>query len=145
MGKIPVFLDSSVIIASLLSATGGSFYIINSLKDEFKFQINEYALSEIQKVLKAKFVTQPSLQSRLFLILGTAKISILPNPPRRNEKQAAQYISKIDATILASALTHSDYLITLDNEFLKPEITIMSNKKSLIILKPKDFIEKFRV
>ena len=45
MAKPAVFLDSSMIIASLLSTTGGSFYIINTLKDNFDFQTNEYGLA----------------------------------------------------------------------------------------------------
>ena len=144
MAKPTVFLDSSVIIASLLSTTGGSFYIINTLKDDFELQTNEYGLKEIQRILKGKFADQPSLQSQLFLILGTSKINILPNLAKREEKQAEKYISKIDAPILAGALKHSDYLITLDNEFLKPEITGLVSKKSLTISKPKEFIENFR-
>lgn len=144
MAKSAVFLDSSVIIASLLSTTGGGFYIINTLKGDFDFQTNEYGLKEIQRILKSKFADQPSMQSQLFLILGTSKITILPNPTKREERLTAKYISKIDAPILAGALKHSDYLITLDNEFLKPEILGWAEKKSLTILKPKEFIEKFR-
>ncbi len=145
MAKPEVFLDSSVIIASLLSTTGGSFYIINTWKDSFELQTNEYGLSEIQKTLKNKFADQPSLQSQLFLILGTSKISILPSPSKKEENQAAKYISQIDAPILASALKHSDYLITLDNEFFKADIISLATKSSLTILKPKGFIESFRV
>ena len=84
------------------------------------------------------------MQSQLFLILGTSKISILPNPSKQEERRTAKLISKIDAPILAGALKHSDYLITLDNEFLKPEIQNLANKKSLSISRPKEFIEKFR-
>lgn len=144
MAKPAVFLDSSVIIASLLSTTGGSFYIINTLKDDFDFQTNAYGLAEIQRILKSKFAREPSMHSQLFLILGTSKITILPNPSKQEERRAAKYISKIDAPILAGALKHSDYLITLDNEFLKPKIQDLANKKPLSISRPKEFIEKFR-
>ena len=137
-------MDSSVIIASLLSTTGGSFYIINTLKDDFDFQTNSYGLAEIQRILKSKFADESSMQSQLFLILGTSKITILPNPSKQEERRVVKLISKIDAPILAGALKHSDYLITLDNEFLKPEIQELANKKSLTIVKPKGFIETFR-
>ncbi|OGE84343.1 MAG: hypothetical protein A2846_03875 [Candidatus Doudnabacteria bacterium RIFCSPHIGHO2_01_FULL_49_9] len=145
MAKPAVFLDSSVIIASLLSTTGGSFYIINVLKKEFVLQTNEYGLNEIQKTLMNKFANQISLQSQLYLILGTAKISVLPSPTKQEERRTAKYISEIDAPILASALKHSDYLITLDNEFFKEEIVSLARKSSLNISKPKEFIEKFRI
>jgi predicted nucleic acid-binding protein len=144
MAKEKVFLDSSVIIASLLSTTGGSFYIINSLKDNFELQTNEYGLSEIQKVLKSKFADQPNLQGQLFLILGAARIIILPSPSKTEEYRAARFISAIDAPILASAFKHSDYLITLDNEFFKADVINFAQKKFLSILKPKEFIELFR-
>jgi predicted nucleic acid-binding protein len=144
MAKPAVFLDSSVIIASLLSATGGSFYIMDVLKDDMKLQTSEYGLIEMQNILKSKFATSPDLQSRLFLMLGTAKVAVLPIPVARDVKWTQQYISKIDAPILASALRHSDYLITLDNEFFKPDVMSLAGKKSLAIMKPKEFIERFR-
>jgi predicted nucleic acid-binding protein len=144
MAKPAVFLDSSVIIASLLSATGGSFYIINALKDHFKFQTSEYGLMEIQNILKGKFASMPELQSRLFLTLGMANIAVLPGPVARDVQWTQQHVSKIDAPILASALRHSDFLITLDNEFFKPEVINLAKKKSLVIMKPKEFIERFR-
>ena len=144
MAKPAVFLDSSVIIASLLSAKGGSFYILSNLKDDFELQTNEYGLAEIQRILKNKFAGQPALLIQLFLILGTARITILPNPSKKEESRAAEYISAIDAPILASALSYSDYLVTLDNEFYKAEIMDLAKKKLLAVLKPKEFIEKHR-
>lgn len=144
MAKPKVFLDSSVIIASLLSTQGGSFYIISTLKDEFDFQSNEYGLAEIQRILNSKFSHDPGMKSRLFLILGTTNIRILSNPTKRERNNAAKYISTIDAPILASALQHSDYLVTLDNEFFKAEIVDLANKHEVDVLKPKGFIEKFR-
>jgi hypothetical protein len=77
-------------------------------------------------------------------MLGIAKMIILPNPDKYEVQAAAKFISVIDAPILASSLTHSDYLITLDNEFLSDKILEFAGKQSLIILKPKEFIEKFR-
>ena len=49
MLKNRVFVDSSILIAALLSSRGGSFYILTQLKDEFQFQINDYTLEEIAK------------------------------------------------------------------------------------------------
>ena len=143
MVKPKVFVDSSVIIASLISTQGGSFYILNNWKDDFEFQTNEYGLGEIQRVLKEKFAKQATLQSQLFLLLGTATVVILPNPTKRERDRSAQYISLIDAPILASALTHSDYLLTLDNEFFEKDVMELAEKNSLAIWKPKEFIELF--
>ena len=144
MPKTKVFLDSSVIITALLSARGGSFYILNRLHDDFIFQVNEYALAEIQEVIRRKFDADAQMRTQLFLLLGAAQIQILANPGARLVNLAARHISQNDAPILATALQHSDYLLTLDNEFLQLGVVGMARKKSLIILKPKDFIEMFR-
>jgi len=144
MPKANIFLDSSVIITALLSATGGSFYIIEHHKNDFAFQINKYSLDEIQDILGTKFAKQPELKTKLFLLLGIAQIKILENPSKKQVLEMAKYISENDAPILASALKHSDYLLTLDNEFLKPDTVEMAKKKSLTILKPKEFIETHR-
>jgi predicted nucleic acid-binding protein len=144
MPKSNVFLDSSVIIAALLSPTGGSFYIIEHCKNDFVFQINKYSLDEIQNILGSKFAGQPELKTKLFLLLGITQVKILDNPPKKQIIEMIKHISENDTPILASALKHSDYLITLDNEFLEPEIVEMAKKKSLIILKPKEFIETYR-
>ena len=144
MPKTKVFLDSSVIITALLSTSGGSFYILNRLHDDFIFQINEYALAEIHEVIRKKFDGDAQMQTQLFLLLGTAQVQILANPGARLVNMAARRISQNDAPILAAALQHSDYLLTLDNEFLQPSVVEMARKKSLIILKTKDFIEMLR-
>ena len=144
MPKPSVFLDSSVIIAALLSTRGGSFYILDELKENFVFQTSEYGLREIQAVLKNKFIGEPGLLGQLFLLLGSAGVTILPTPSKRERRRFAKHISLNDAPILASAVEHSDYLLTLDNEFFKSEIVEMAKNRVLKILKPKEFIEIFR-
>ena len=145
MARPKVFVDSSVIIASLLSAMGGSSYILNNYHEDCEFQTNEYGLTEIQRVLNDKFADQPTLQSQFFLLLGTARIIVLPNPTKQERNKWAKYISEIDAPILASAIKQSNYLITLDNEFLKDIVMDTAHTHGLIILKPKDFIERFEI
>lgn len=111
MASQKAFLDSSVIIAALLSSRGGSFYILNHLRDQFLFQINEYSLLEIQAIFRTKFVGFPELRNKLFLLLGLSSIAILPAPITNEIKKLRGYISSNDAPILASALKNSDYFI----------------------------------
>ena len=144
MAKPKVFVDSSCIIASLLSSKGGSFYILNTLTDEFEFQTNDYGLREIQEVFKSKFFHHPGLQTKLFLLLGSARVNILPNPSRRDKTRFSKYISANDAPILASAIKYCDYLLTLDNEFFSKGIIKLAESKGLTILKPKEFIQEQR-
>jgi len=142
MYKPKVFLDSSVLIAALLSSRGGSFYILTQMRDGFSFHINEYVFAEVGEVLKTKFAAQPHLQKNLFLLLGLANVSTTPNSSRLDVRRAAKVISKNDAPILASALAHCDYLVTLDKEFLEESILADANKKGLLILTPGSFIQQ---
>ena len=46
-------------------------------------------------------------------------MTILPNPSYKEYNCFAKHIYENDALILASPMKHSDYLLTLDNKFLK--------------------------
>ena len=144
MAKPTVFVDSSVIISALLSSTGGRFYVLTQYRDLFAFQINEYALDEIQEILRMKFPGQLTIATDLFVLLGIAKVVVLPDPSKPDVTKAAEAISENDAPILASALRASDYLVTLDNEFFDASVLDRAEKGSLVIMKPKEFIEEFR-
>ena len=142
MHKPKVFLDSSVLIAALLSSRGGSFYILTQMRDGFSFHINEYVFAEVGEVLKTKFAAQSHLQKNLFLLLGLANVSTISSPSKLDVRRAAKVISKDDAPILASALVHCDYLITLDKEFFNPSVLANAKKKGLSILTPGSFIQQ---
>ena len=139
-----VFLDTSVIISATLSNAGGSFHILNDLKNNFKFQINEYVADEVKNIIKIKFLNDPILLNKNQLLMGTSNITTLKDPTKREILEVEKYISQKDQPILASAIKHSNYLLTLDNEFFKDKILDLALKKSLVILKPKGFIEIFR-
>lgn len=142
MAKPAVFVDSSVMIAALLSSEGGSFHVLTESKDLFAFQINEYVFVEIQEILRTEFADRPGLTTDLFLLIGIAGIVILPNPTKRQVLSAAQVVAQNDAPILAAALRSSDFLITLDNGFLSASVLARAQKRSLAIMKPKQFLER---
>lgn len=146
MDKPRVFLDSSVLIAAILSPIGGSAYILSNFHSLVSFQINEYVFEEIERVLRSKFFRQQHLHTDLFLLLGVAGVEIMPNPSKQQVIEAQKWISRNDAPILASILLSSDYLLTLDNEFFKKEIgdLVACGPRSFIVIKPKEFIEKMR-
>lgn len=144
MAKPAIFLDTSVLIAALLSSTGGSSYILNSLHTDFIFLTNQYALGEVHNAIVKKFADIPELWTRLFLLLGVSGMRILRNPSNRQINLVKPIISAKDAPILAGAILHSDILLTLDNEFLSKKIQEYARKRKLIILKPKDFIQVFK-
>jgi len=143
MLKNRVFLDSSILIAALLSSSGGSFYILTQLRNKFYFQINKYVLEEIIEVLTKKFSSREELKSGLFFLLGLARVKVLSNPTKFSLKLLDRIINQKDAPILASALQNSDYFLTLDNDFLNEKIRNFTKQNNLLIFTPKQFIEFF--
>ena len=139
MVKPRVFLDSSIFIAALLSARGGSFYILEQ-NAHYNLQTSEYVLEEVQRIVEQKFPGK-GLRMAFFLTLGSRHIQILKNPPRRHCISLAKIISPGDSPILASALIGSDYLLTLDNDFFSSKVQVFLQRQQLIVLKPKDFLE----
>ncbi|MEY4747363.1 MAG: hypothetical protein RLZZ416_412 [Candidatus Parcubacteria bacterium] len=135
-----VFVDSSVLIAALLSADGGSAYALREKHSGFVLLINEYVLEEVRDVLDGKLQRFAHLSATLFLLIGFAGIRVLPNPSKRDVAKLFRHISKKDAPILASALRNAEYLLTLDNEFFSEKIIRIANQKGLKIVKPGDLI-----
>lgn len=144
MAKNSVFLDSSVLLAAVLSSTGGSFYILSEWRGKFEFLINDYVFEETLKVLDKKFAARRNLKDTLFILIGLASIKIISSPRKYELKTLAGIINNKDAPILSSALEHSSYLLTLDNDFLSDAGTQFSEKKLVLILKPREFIQKFK-
>lgn len=139
-----VFVDSSILIAVTLSHVGGSFYILTELSGDFSFKINDYVFEEVLRILDTKFQSNPELKNKLFLIIGLANIEIMKNPSLARVRKIEKFINKEDAPVLAGAAENCQFLMTLDNHFLAKDILEFATKNDLMILKPKDFIEKFR-
>lgn len=139
-----VFVDSSVIIAALLSETGGSFYLLTHGAGRYQFQFNNYVLDEVMEVLGRKFPDQGNLKTDLLLLLASAHVEILANPLLAAVKKAAVFIEPEDAPILASALTHSQYLVSLDNDFLGEPVVAWAGERNLMIVRPKELAVALR-
>lgn len=141
MGKPRVFLDSSVIIAALLSNSGASYYLLTALYDKFEFMTNQYVLIELEELLRGKFSSNADLQNTLFLLFGVAHIKVISSPVKKEINKLSKVISKKDTPILAGALANADYLLTLDNEFLTNGVSKYAMKYKLKILKPGNFVK----
>jgi len=139
-----VFVDSSILIAAILSPVGGSFYVLMELKDKFEFKINEYVFEEVFRILDTKFISKPELKTELFLIIGIANIEIFKNPLLAQVKKAEKFINRDDAPILAGSMESCSFLLTLDNHFLSKNMLEFATKNNINILKPKEFIEQYR-
>lgn len=142
-GKVISF-DTSVIIAALLSPTGGSSFLIRQNQNKYSLTISDYALTETLKVLGNKFSDRPELETNLFGLLVVGPIDILTNEPLQKSQKLEKIIEKDDAPILASAITQSDYLISLDKHFLGETVREHAAEQGLTIYTPGEFIVKNR-
>ncbi|MFB6212386.1 MAG: putative toxin-antitoxin system toxin component, PIN family [Candidatus Magasanikbacteria bacterium] len=136
-----VFIDTSVIIAAILSESGGSFYILTQFHKDYKFLINKFVLDEVEEVVDKKFDGSSEMYENLFLLMSIASIKVLPNPPKKKLDELNNVISKKDRPILSSAINNANYLITLDKEFLNEKVSKFVEDKNLKITRPKEFIE----
>lgn len=143
--KPTVLLDTSVIIAALLSSTGASAWLLHlARKKHIKLVASPYIRHEVELVIERKFPKllarwQHLQQSHLFSRIKDASpkiyavaLAIMSHDPK-------------DAPILAAAMAHQvDYLVTLDQkDFIndpsvtkKSRINICTPGKLIKILSP---------
>lgn len=140
MASGKVFIDTSVIVAALLSSTGGSSYLFETYHDAFNFLINEHVLKETLRVIAEKLDGELTTED-FFRLAKSIRLKIVLNPPPHVLKTLDGLIEKEDRAILASALEQADYLLTLDNHFFSEAVSQYASFHGLCILKPKTFIE----
>lgn len=143
MANDKIFVDTSVIIAALLSPTGGSSHIFETYRDTCDFLINEHILKEVLRIIEGKLSNDLTAED-LFRLAKTIRLKVKLNPPAETLRPLNGVIEKEDQPILASALEQADYLLTLDNHFFSEEVFRYVSPRGLHILKPRDFIELHR-
>ncbi len=139
--KEKVFIDSSVIIAAILSPLGGSFRLIrDSLFKNYALLISDYVLEECIRVLKTKF---PEKTYILPIMLENIGFKMIKDPSEKEVEKFIDIIEFKDAPILAAAIKYkTDYLITLDKKhFLDQKVLEFAKDKKISILTPKEFLE----
>jgi putative PIN family toxin of toxin-antitoxin system len=140
MEKNKVFLDSSVVIAAILSSQGGSFYVLETFCETVSFYINEYILTEVLEVLSRKFKNQ-KLETTLFLLLGLAKVNVLPNPRPKTVSSCIGIVEEKDAPVLAGAIEEDvHWLLSLD----KPLLRSAKGKVPFDVCAPGEFIQRYQ-
>lgn len=137
-----IFLDSSVIIAAILSSTGGSFrLIVESKLKKYNLLISSYILEECFRILKLKY---PQKVFLLSIMINGFPFKIVRNASSKEVEKYLKIISPEDAPILACAIKHkANYLITFDKrDFLQLKVSKLAKKHGLLILTPKDFFDR---
>ncbi len=135
-----IFIDSSVIIAALLSHSGGSAKIMELCESKIiEGHISHQVIKEIDGVIKRKI---PELAPHFKTLIQKSNLKILPSIPKEINELAKGWIKDPDdAHILAAAkFINVDYLLTLDiHHFIKDENVATQSK--LKILTPKEFFQ----
>lgn len=136
-----IFLDSSVLIAAMLSPEGGSAKILMLCEaDFFDGYISKEIINEVGQVLDRKL---PEIKNIFQNLIKKTGLHIIKKLSRTELLKAKNWISDPkDVKVLAGAKKAKvDYLITLDiHDFiLDKKVAIKSGLK---ILTPADFLQK---
>lgn len=138
-----IFLDSSVIIAALLSPQGGSGRILELCEAKIiKGIISQDVVREIQEVIERKL---PTLKSSFKKLLKISRLTIIKKVKPSWQNKAKRWIPyEKDAFILAAAKqTNADFLLTLDlKHFIKDQT--VAQKSDIKIYTPGDFLNILR-
>ena len=136
-----IFFDSSVLIASLLSDTGGSAKLLNLCEvKSLSGYISEDVVVEVEIVLNRKF---PALLEIFRKNTAETNLIIVKFASSAKLKEASTWIKDPnDAKILAGAKEADvDFLVTLDiRDFIKD--TSVSKKSGIKILTPGDMLKE---
>lgn len=125
MNRVNIFLDSSALIAGVLSATGAAHTLLMFGEDEtILLTVNEWVVRESEEALSRK---SPKNIQALRRSLLTSKIQIIPDPSEE-EIDANLYLigDRDDVPVLLAAIKAKvDYLVTHDHKhFLDdPKVT----------------------
>jgi putative PIN family toxin of toxin-antitoxin system len=118
--KARIFVDSSVMIAASISATGRARDLLRAaIRGELEVWLSEYVLQETQRNL-AKKAPAALLDFRdLVQAVGLVQSRYLVIPTRRAVERAARIVNAKDAPIVAAAAAcKADYLATYDRKDL---------------------------
>jgi predicted nucleic acid-binding protein len=112
--RVRAFLDTNVLFAAVLSATGGARMILKLGKaGAVHLQVGPQVLREADRVLTRK---SPENKALFVLLVERAGVNVGPEPDAARLAQAGELVAYApDARILAEALAAEvDYFVTLD-------------------------------
>lgn len=139
-----IFLDSSVLLAFCRSKSGASALIIDYCRrKKLKGYISKKVVAEVRKN-NIEDGNAVGIQ-RFGYILSRMFLTIVEDGRGEELAKANSFFyNPKDAPVIVSAkqTPHIQYILSLDHGFFKPEIK--KYVKPIEILKPKEFLERFR-
>lgn len=136
-----VFLDTSALIAGIISPTGAAHEILRMCEiGLIELFMSKQVITEADRNISSKL---PALILDYRLLMQALAPIMAEDPPLNEVERFVKIIHDQDAPILASAVRAKvDYLITWNTRhFLKSEVKAAVNFK---IMTPGEFLEQFR-
>lgn len=140
--EIRVFLDANVLIAAVLSPSGGSFRVCSESPERaFKLITSRYAYKEAYRNIQEKC---PEFLD--ILVRFSSSFHLVSDASERELIRLRNMIDFKDLPILATALkARARALITLDRKHFLENKKLTENYPLLQILTPGDFIKRYFV
>lgn len=136
MKRKKVFIDSDVIISSLISSTGAAFYLLNNTNLELV--VSDRSIEELEKV-----VIRLSLNSRRFKKLLKDRFMSVKLRPKEIDKVRGYTLDPDDAHILAGAkLAKSRFLVTYNIRHFK--VAKIFEDLKIAVFTPAKFLQYLR-
>lgn len=135
---IKIYLDSDVIISSLLSATGAAYWLINKFKKtKINFYISNFSTKELKIVIKHLEIDP----KRLAKLISKFKVTQITNKNIDNYKNCVT--DPNDSHIIAGAkMSEVKFLITYNKKDYK--IGQIKNRLDIIIYSPGELLQYLR-
>ena len=138
MARIQVFLDSDVIVSSLLSRTGASYEVIkNSPTKKFASLTVKEEVSEVAKRLKIK-------NQKVLRVFGSVKLISIKLTKQEILKNYQKYVfDEEDSHVVAGAkISQARFLLTHNLKHYK--VDDISANLGIIVLRPGSFLQYLR-
>jgi len=135
-----VFVDSDVVISSLISSTGAAFLLLNQT-DDIELYISNISMSELEKVMERLSLDRQTLKK-----LAKKRFTILQLGKTVGEmkKQFSDYVLDIDdAHIVAGAVRAKvQFLISYNTKHFKSDK--LREDFNIILSTPANFLQYLR-
>jgi len=135
-----IFVDSDVVVSSLISKTGASYFLLNEPIEQTELMISNYSKKELQLVVKKMNLSQKKLKKTL----KGSNLFNLRNNSTEIKKSHNKYVSDLnDAHIVAAAEeSGSKILLTYNQRHYRREK--IKRDLNIIVMTPGQFLQHLR-
>jgi len=141
MKEIRIFVDSDVVISSLISSSGAAYLLMNLKKKNLKFFISNISQKELQIVSRRLKIESKNLEK---LIENRLKVITLKENNKNLSQKFIDYVwDPNDAHIIAGAVrSKANFLLTYNGRHYQKEK--IKKDFNILILTPAIFLQYLR-